>query len=260
MFSDPQSRTLQSSLALADPPKQPQALTEKHRPKLLAEMVGQGYAVGELQEFCASPYPQAFLFYGATGVGKTTAAFAMARELGINFDWNLKWVKSGELNDETVSDGIKLLRQVAINDGYKMIVCDEADKMSSKAKDRYLSILEALQEGEYGKSIIIFTTNNAESMEQRFRDRCAPIEFLSAPSVIGQDAQVLLYRLWTAEGLEGTPPPIDRIPGLISREGDKPALSFRRVVRFVEQECRKPRKPVVKADPRTVKVQGRVAL
>lgn len=261
MFSPVHERTLQTSLSLADRPKRV-TFTEKYRPSLLGDILAQGSAVLEMQDFCDSPYPRNFLFHGGSGVGKTSMAFAIKAELKVNHDWNFLHIKSGELNAEALQDMLRILRLQALGDGWKMILCDEADKMSQKAKDIFLSLLEDVQSWTYGKAVIVFTTNNISAFESRFRSRCRCIEFQSAPSVIAQDAQVLLFKLWKAEGLDGTPPSVDRIPDVIDRTGDKPSMNLRVVVDFVEQECRKPRKPaeVVKADARTVKVQGRIAL
>ena len=82
LFSPPESRVLQRTLGLAAPGKPPLRLTEKHRPKALGDVVGQGAILFRLESFLEAPYSTAMIFEGPTGVGKTTIAKAMAAELG----------------------------------------------------------------------------------------------------------------------------------------------------------------------------------
>lgn len=213
------------------------ALTETYRPKTFDQIKGQPFAVSALTDFVDFPYPQSFLFSGPTGVGKTTAAFVLADALGVNREWNFIHIKSGETDADSVESALKTVRCAGIGDGWKMIMCDEADMMSTKARSLWLSALEALQQGEYGKTVIVFTTNNAERFDSRFRDRCESLEFIADAKTLQIDAQALLDELWTSEGILGDPPRLDAIRGLVI-DG---VMSFRRLVRFVEIESRKPR-------------------
>src|SRR5262249_7688652 len=58
------------------------SLVDRYRPQTLAEICGQGPAMALLQAFAKAPYPAAFVFAGETGTGKTSAALALARDLG----------------------------------------------------------------------------------------------------------------------------------------------------------------------------------
>jgi DNA polymerase III delta prime subunit len=235
MFQSERSRVLQKGLAISDPGKPALPLTEKHRPKTFNAIVGQSGAVESLRDFATMPHPQAFIFSGYTGAGKTTAALVLRDEIGVNDAWDFIHIKSGELDAESVQDAMKQLRRCGIKDGWKLVLCDEADMMSAKAKSLWLSALESLQSGEYGKSIIVFTTNNAEKFETRFVDRCEHIKFESAAKTILPDAQELLARIWTLEGIAGPVPDVSKLPDVI----DKGNLSFRRVVRAVETASRR---------------------
>lgn len=201
-------------------------MSEKYRPQRLSDVLGQSYAVQALQDFADAPYPQAFLFHGPPGTGKTSSALALARELGVNFDWNLLQIKSGELNDEAVGTAFRMLRQVGLADGWKLVICDEGDLMSPKARGLWLSLLEEIPR----KSVIVFTTNNLDKFEQRFIERCEQIKFESRYRDLKHEAQSYLARIWNGEGMPGPVPDIDETN--VQIEG---VLSFRRIARFVEQ-------------------------
>ncbi len=227
MFSAPESRGLQATLGLTGVAEGPQQLTEKYRPKTLGDMFGQGAAVWQLGQFVEAPYPVAFFFEGETGTGKTSAAKVLAHELGVDPNWSLHEIKSSEGDIERVSFAIKSLRFAAPGSGWKLVVVEEADAMSSKAKLAWLSALEELPD----HSVIVFTTNHPDRFDARFRDRCEIVHFESRAELVTQDAQALFNRIWTAESISGEPVDITGCPYLV----EAGQVSFRRVVRLVEQ-------------------------
>ncbi len=62
------------------------SLTDKYRPQTLSEIRGQDAIVKSLFGFIRQPTEQAFLFSGSPGTGKTSTAYAIARELGVDVD------------------------------------------------------------------------------------------------------------------------------------------------------------------------------
>ena len=206
-------------------------LDEKWRPRTLDEVCGQSYAVMMLKDFADNPHSQGFIFSGDTGLGKTSCAYALARELGVDLGWDFLEISSGEANDAAVTMALKMMRQVGVRNGWKLILVDEADMATPKAKALWLSNLEPLPP----KSVVIFTTNNVEKLDQRFIDRCEHIKFERNAKVLIPDAQAYLNRIWIGEGLHGNPPNIEDCKGVIVSA----AMSFRRIARFVESEMRK---------------------
>lgn len=217
---------IQHRLKLAAEPPPALALTEKYRPRLLADLFGQGAAAYQLQSFAEVPYPTAFLFHGDTGTGKTSAALALGNELGVNPDWSLTRIASGTMDAEAAEVALKGLRYAAPGGGWKLVVVDEADLMSPKAKQLWLSILEDLP----ARSVIAFTTNHLEKFEQRFRDRCEVVRFESAAPLLMQDARALAAKLWRAEGFPGPTLNVATLPSLV----ENGRLSFRRVVQALQ--------------------------
>lgn len=207
----------------------PKALSDRHRPATLAEVVGQGEIVFRLQAFLEAPYSAAFLFEGPTGVGKTTVALAIAAELGAVEFGGLEVIKSGSQDGEAVEAQLRSLSFTPmLGSGWKVAIVDEADYMSPKARQLWLSALEELP----SRSVIIFTTNHPEKFEQRFLDRCERFAFASKAREHGQDAQALIDSVWSRElGGRIDSPRFDALKGVVDASGH---LSYRRVIRALE--------------------------
>lgn len=206
----------------------PMNLVEKYRPRSLSDVLGQGYIVHSLQSFAAAPHPTAFLFSGPTGVGKTSAALALAHDLGVDRFWGLIHVKAGENNADSIEDVLRQLRLACpAGSGWKLVLVDEADYMSQKAKNLWLSILEDLPP----RSIVVFTTNDASKFEQRFIDRCEHFAFSADGRSLRQDGEHLVRSIWRAEDVPGDAPSLNQLGDAINAQGE---ISFRRIVRTTE--------------------------
>lgn len=218
----------QNRLRLVDGPPPPQKLTEKYRPSRLADVVGQGPVIFELEAFLEAPYSTAMLFEGPTGVGKTTVAKAIATELGACEFGGLEEIKSGMQDQDAVLRVLNNLRFTPMmGSGWKVVICDEADMMSTYAQRIWLSALEDLP----SRSVIVFTTNSPEKFPDRFLDRCMRFSFEAKMVDHIQDAQALIDRIWRAEqGADSTPPAAIDLGGITDREGN---LSYRRVVEAI---------------------------
>lgn len=211
------------------------SLTETYRPQQLSEMVGQGLVVKRLQDFLDAPHSTAFLFEGPTGVGKTTAALCLAAELGAVEYGGLHRIDSGMQDAEAVATSLDNLRYTPmLGSGWKVVIVDEADYMSPKAQQLWLSALEDLPP----RSLIIFTTNKTEKFADRFLDRCERFAFQANGAMLLQDAQALINLIWTREGRTDRAPNVAELPGLLDANKQ---LSFRRVVRALEPLVRSTR-------------------
>jgi replication-associated recombination protein RarA len=211
-------------------------LCERHRPASLDQIVGQGLAVWQLKAFVDAPYSAGWLFSGPTGTGKTSAAIALAGDLGIPvidgaFGGHFR-VNSGEQSADAVREVLRIARMTPlIGSGWRMIQVEEADRMASEAvRNLWLSGLEDLPP----RTVVVMTTNHPDKIEQRLLDRLERLDFRSDGHQLAQDGQALIDRVWKAETGRDDAPTIASLPGVV-RNGQ---ISFRRVVAALEPMLR----------------------
>lgn len=207
-------------------------LTAKYRPRNLSEIFGQDRVVRYLRTFAENPTPIAFLFTGETGTGKTSMAHALAAELGCEIEHGemggLHEIPSGEQTADSVRAKIRScwLAPMRSDKGWKVLLVNEADRMSPQAEVVWLDVLERLPP----KTVIVFTTNFALKMSRRFLDRCERFRFESEPDKLRPAMEQ--YAAWlVAEetGGEMAAPPLDALPEVV----DNGHVSFRRLAQAV---------------------------
>ena len=214
------------------------AMTERYRPRTLASVFGQPAAMRTLRGLVANPYPTALLFEGETGTGKTSAALALAADLGCDVEHRefggLYVIAGGEQTAETVRETFDHLHHTPFRgSGWKVLVINEADRMNQAVETIWLDRLENIPP----KSIVVFTTNHTDKLSRRLLDRCISVHFDSSPEALDPALQDLLRGIWKAE--TGTTPPRNIMEPLLKaarleaiQDGQ---LSFRRAVRFLEK-------------------------
>ena len=182
-------------------------LLSKYRPSTLREVLGQPNVTRALKLFIKAPYSTAMLFHGESGVGKTAAAYALARDLGVCIEdeelGGLHEIASGEQTGDMVRAKLSDLRFRALSgSGWRVLIVNEADRMSTSAETIYLDGLEHLP----AMSVVIFTTNSPERLSKRLRDRCEVYAFESDPRRLAPALKQLGQRVWKGEVGKGKPP------------------------------------------------------
>jgi DNA polymerase III subunit gamma/tau len=227
-----------------DAPAPPKSLVERHRPRTLAEIVGQPCAVRCLSEYVDAPYPHAWLFEGPTGTGKSSAALALAHDLRVHPTSGLWRIDSGQQDVEAMGHLLDEFRFVPM--GWRLVMVEECDWMARapKVANLWLSILDAIP----ARTTIVFTTNHPGKLDPRFVDRAERLTFESDPATLMPDMAELVARVWRAEGCQG-PPPAPEATGAV-QDG---AVSFRRAVAGLEPLVRaaRSRPAPVRADVRS---------
>lgn len=111
---------------------------EKYRPKRLDEMVGQKDIVVRLQAYVRTGNLPHLLFTGSAGIGKTTAAVALAREFfGDSWQMNFREMNaSDERGIDVVRNQIKEFARTSPLAGatFKILFLDEADALTTDAQ------------------------------------------------------------------------------------------------------------------------------
>jgi replication-associated recombination protein RarA len=181
----------------------PQSLTEKYRPRTIGEFAGLEKPKRILSKFVANPYPSAWLFVGAPGLGKTSMALALAETIRAE----LHHIPSQQCLVANVEEVIRLCWYVPVSGGFHLVLVDEADRMSSAAQLHFLSKLDATAFPP--QTIFIFTCNSTEGLEPRFLSRTRQIEFSSYG--IANEAVRLLESIWQREANGASAPNFARI-------------------------------------------------
>jgi replication-associated recombination protein RarA len=184
----------------------PRPLTEEYKPVRLADFVGLANQRKILGGFLAKPYPVAMLFSGEPGTGKTSMAYAVARELNATV-WH---VGSQECRVDRLAEIVThchYIPQAGLH-GFHVVIVDEADVMSDAAQKYLLSKLDGTE--PCASTIWLFTCNSPERLEKRFQSRCTiKLEFNSYGA--GDAIADLLARIWNTKAPSSAAPNFKRM-------------------------------------------------
>jgi DNA polymerase III gamma/tau subunit len=177
----------------------PAALTEKYRPRAIADFVGLDKPKKILAKLAAAPFESAWRFVGPSGTGKTTMAMALAAAIPAE----LHHIPSQNCNLENIERVCRTCQYVPMAGCHMhLILVDEADCMSEAAETALLSKLD--ETARPPKTVFVFTMNSTERLKQRFLSRSRELDFSSYG--MASDAAALLARVWESEA-SGAPAP-----------------------------------------------------
>ncbi|QAU12907.1 AAA family ATPase [Halorubrum sp. BOL3-1] len=155
---------------------------EKYRPQTLDDIHGQEEIVERLQSYIAQDDVPHLLFSGPAGIGKTTAATAIAREIYGEDNWRGNFLElnaSDQRGIDVVRDRIKGFARSSFGGDFRIVFLDEADSLcvppgtevvtGYPSKPEVKPIEEVSTEGEPVPSVD-FETNEIQSDKGRLVD------------------------------------------------------------------------------------------
>jgi replication factor C small subunit len=152
---------------------------EKYRPTKLESIINQKEIVESLRSLLKkiSEIPH-LLFSGSAGVGKTTTALCLAREiLGDSWrEYTLELNASDERGINMVRERVKKFARFSGLDSsipFKLVILDEADEMTSDAQTALRRIIE--DTAKHCRFIMI--ANNISKIIEPLQSRCAVFKF-----------------------------------------------------------------------------------
>ncbi len=174
---------------------------EKYRPRKLADMVGQKEIIVRLQSYVKTGDLPHLLFTGSAGIGKTTAAVALAREI---FDdtWQMNFRElnaSDERGIDVVRNQIKQFARTSPLGGasYKILFLDEADALTPDAQ----AALRRTMENFARNCRFILSCNYSSKIIDPIQSRCAIYRFRQLDDEAVSEA---IQRIAENEGLSLT--------------------------------------------------------
>jgi replication factor C small subunit len=167
---------------------------EKYRPTKLSEIVNQTEVIGSLEALIKDPTDMPHLmFSGSAGVGKTTTAICIARQiLGENYNPNsvLELNASDERGIGMVREKVKKFSKWSgfADIPFKIIILDEADEMTSDAQTALRRVIE--ETAKFCR--FIFIANNISKIIDPIQSRCATFKFttISEEDVISRLGEI----------------------------------------------------------------------
>ena len=155
---------------------------EKYRPIKLSEVVNQTEIIGSLEALIKDPTDMPhLLFSGSAGVGKTTTALCITRQILGDFpkDYTLELNASDERGIGMVREKVKKFSRFAgmADVPFKIIILDEADEMTADAQTALRRIIEDTAKN----TRFILIANNVSKIIEPIQSRCATFKFTAVP-------------------------------------------------------------------------------
>lgn len=151
-----------------------QSLYRAYRPQKFAEVVGQEQVTRPLEEAIKSKkIGHAYLFAGSRGLGKTTVARILAREVGCT-ERDLYEIDAASSNSvEDIRHLSENIYTLPFESPYKVYILDEVHMLSKSAWNAFLKTLE--EPPAY--AIFILATTELEKVPETVQSRCQVFEF-----------------------------------------------------------------------------------
>lgn len=162
------------------------SLAVKYRPTSWDAVLGQDVVVDILKkQIQTNNIKNSYIFSGASGCGKTTAARIFANELNKYQGTPIEIDGASNNGVDNVKQIINSASQRSLDSEYKIYIIDEAHMLTTPAWNAFLKTIE--ESPKY--TIFIFCTTDPQKIPDTIKNRCMRFNFTRIPS------DVILSRL-----------------------------------------------------------------
>ncbi len=157
--------------------------TEKYRPSTLSEVRGNNKARDKLHEWAKTwdEHGDAVILHGSPGVGKTSAAHALANDMGWpTIELNASDQRTGDVIQRVAGEAAKSGTLTGGTAGRRLIIMDEADNLTHNAdRGGSRAITDVVKSA---KQPLVLIANEFYDMSNSLRSACETIEFRDVSS------------------------------------------------------------------------------
>jgi len=148
----------------------------KYRPNTLDDVIGQDNIVESLKRFRDNQSMPHLLFEGQQGIGKTTCAVALMKDI-YGQDWKTNTLRINA-SDESGVDNIRktvktFCKTTPIGVDFKIVFLDEVDYISAQSQ----AVLRRVMEDFSKRTRFILSCNYSYKIIDPIKDRCAVFKF-----------------------------------------------------------------------------------
>lgn len=199
---------------------------EAYRPKTIEETILPKNLKQTFQAIVDTGELPNMLFSGTAGLGKTTVAKAMCKQLGLDY---IIINGSEEGNIDTLRGKIKqFASSVSLQGGYKVVILDEADYLNPQSTQ---PALRGFIEEFSNNCRFILTCNFKNRIIEPLHSRCGVYEFNTTKKDLADLAAQFYKRLVSILELEGVECRSDTLAKIITKH----APDWRRVLNEVQR-------------------------
>jgi replication factor C small subunit len=147
------------------------SFVEKYQPENLSDIIGQGHLYNTLKDLIEKRHINHMIFIGPSGVGKTSVARVLAREI-LGPKWELNFKEFNVPNDNKdlkfINNTLKaFIKNAPIQAPFRIAFLDECEDLNREAQSSLRKILEAK---EYKHVRFIFATNYSERLISQLQE------------------------------------------------------------------------------------------